>query len=234
MRLIAEGVRKQVLQDPIAYDALVAGILNCRAYAKSIVKPVGDWCRKPVKIDTVMAVLLRLRRTLQQTQQETGRLPLIPDFSISSLTLKTSLAEIAFDLTKDIDQVTHWLEAYPKQKDAMVITIRGNHELAIIAPHQIVLDLQKTFPRRKPKGVALGLAAVTVTYPSADYLFTPGITYALIRQIALQRINLVEKCSTYSEETFFVAEEDAAATFECLKPFLKTKSDSELKQKRPR
>lgn len=234
MRLIAEGVRRQIIQDPIAYDALVAGILNCRAYAKQLVEPVSNWCAKPVKVDTIMTILLRLRRSLQQDQQTAGKPALIPVFHVTSLTLKTGLAEIAFDLTKDIDQVTHWLEAYPKQKDAMVITIRGNHELAIIAPHQIILDLQKTFPRRKPKGVALGLAAVTVTYPSADYLFTPGITYALIRQIALQRINLVEKCSTYSEETFFVAEEDAAATFECLKPFLKTKSDPELKQKRPR
>ncbi len=234
MRTIAEAVRRQILHDPIAYDALLDGLLNCRAYAKRILEPVGAWCLKPVQLDTVVTSLTRLRQALLKEAKDQKRAPLVPDFSLSSLTLKTGLSEIAYDLASDSEALTRWLEAYPKQKDALVITIRGNHELAIIAPMTLVLELQKAFPRHKPKGVALGVAAVTVTYPSADYLFTPGITYALIRQIALQRINLVEKCSTYSEETFFVAEEDAAATFECLKPFLKAKSDSELKQKRPR
>ncbi len=221
MRLIAEAVRRETQLDPIAYDALLAGILNCRAYAKQLVKPVSEWCHKPVQVDTIMKALLRLREQLKTQEQQNKRPPLVPNFYISSLTLKTGLAEIAFDLSKTSDQITRWLEAYPKEKDALVITIRGNHELAIIAPLAIVQKLRKAFPRQKAKGLVIGLAAVTVTYPSPEYLFMPGITFALIRQLALRRINMVEKCSTYSEETFFVAEEDAAATFECLKPFLR-------------
>lgn len=215
MRLIAEAVRRQILLDPIAYDALLAGFLNCSAYAKQILEPISAWCLKPVKLETIVTILTRLRHTLATKPS------LVPDFFISSLTLKTGLTEIAFDLTDDSDRLTHWVEAYSKPKDALVITIRGNHELALIAPVVMVHELQKAFPKQKPKGIAPGLAAVTVMYPSPEYLFTPGITFALIRQLALHRINMVEKCSTYSEETFFVAEEDAAATFECLKPFLK-------------
>jgi len=220
MRKIAEAVRRQIQQDPIAYDALLGGVLNCRAYAKQILKPVGEWCMKPVQLDTLVTILTRLRHVLLKEARDQKRQPVIPDFSISSLTLKTGLSEMAYELTQDIQKVTRWIEEYPKQKDAMVITIRGNHELAILAPMKLILDAQKAFPKRAPKGVIHGIAAVTVTYPSQEYLFISGITYALIRQLALQRINLVEKCSTYSEETFFVAEEDATAAFECLKPFL--------------
>ncbi|MBP9762707.1 hypothetical protein KBD34_03765 [Patescibacteria group bacterium] len=226
MRLIAQAVRRQIELDPIAFDALLAGILNCRAYAKQILKPVSDACLKPVQLNTVLRSLLRLRKTLERDRFDHKRLPLIPKFFISSLTLKTGLSEIAYDLTPKVDQLTHWLENAPKEKDTLVITIRGNHELALIAPLPMIHELQKAFPRQKPKGLVTGLAAVTVTYPSADYLFLPGITYALIRQLALHRINMLEKCSTYSEETFFVAEEDAAATFECLKPFLKANTRS--------
>lgn len=220
MRLIAEAVRRQVQHDPIVYDALLAGLLNCRAYAKRIIGPVSDWCKKPVKLETIVTALTRVRRTLQEAERDRAKPPLVPDFFISSLTLKTGLSAIAYDLTPDIDQLTHWIEVYPKQTDAMVITIRGNHELALIAPMQLILDVQKAFPHHRPKEMVHGVAAVTVTYPSKEYLFTSGITYALIRQLALQRINLIEKCSTSSEESFFVAEEDATAAFECLKPFL--------------
>lgn len=216
MRLITDAVRRELELDPIAYDALLAGLLNGRAYAKQITKNVSTWCHKPVKVTTITTILARLRQTLQIKPA------IVPNFYISSLTLKTGLSEIAFDLTPKSQEITQWLEAYPKKKDDMVITIRGNHELAIIAPMMIIHELRQAFPRLKPKGIAPGLAAVTVTYPSPEYLFMPGITFALIRQLALQRINMVEKCSTYSEETFFVAEEDAAATFECLKPFLRT------------
>lgn len=220
MRTIAEAVRRQILHDPVAYDALVDGVLNCRAYAKRCLEPVSAWCLKPVKLDTIVTALTRLRQTLLKEAKDQKQPPLIPDFSLSSLTLKTGLSEIAYDLTPESEALTRWVEAYPKQKDALVITIRGNHELAIIAPMMLVLDLQKAFPRRTPKGVVHGVAAITVTYPSQEYLFISGITYALIRQLALQRINLVEKCSTYSEETFFVAEDDATPALECLKPFL--------------
>lgn len=226
MRKITEATRRQLLQDPIAYESLLAGLLNCRAFAKKILKPVSEWCMKPVQLNTVVVILSRLRQTLLQEQKTSQLPPLVPDFSISSLTLKTGLTEIAFDLNEHSDRITHWLEAYPKKKDDMVITIRGNHELAIIAPMIIVFNLQKAFARVKPKGIASGLAAVTVTYPSQEYLFMPGITYALIRQLALHHINMVEKCSTYSEETFFVAEEDAVAAFECLKPFLEQNKNS--------
>ncbi len=220
MRKITEATRQSLFQDPIAYEALLAGLLNSRAFAKQILKTVSNWCMKPVQLNTVVTVLSRLRKTLLEEQRSKRLPPLVPDFSISSLTLKTGLTEIAFDHNENGDKITRWLEAQPKKKDDMVITIRGNHELAIIAPTAVVHHLQKAFPRIRPKGVAPGLAAVTVTYPSEEYLFMPGITYALIRQLALHHINMVEKCSTYSEETFFVAEEDAAAAFECLKPFL--------------
>jgi hypothetical protein len=66
--------------------------------------------------------------------------------------------------------------------------------------------------------VLADLAGLTIRFP-AKYLHVPNTTFALLRPLALNRINLVEVVSTYTELTLIVAERDLERTFVVLNRF---------------
>ena len=85
----------------------------------------------------------------------------------------------------------------------------------------VVYKEQET--QEKIKKVISGLSSLTVNLPE-EAVETIGYFYVVTRALNWENINIVDIVSTFTEMTFIVKEEDAAASFNTLRKLIKNKS----------
>ena len=65
------------------------------------------------------------------------------------------------------------------------------------------------------------LSAITIRLPK-ESLFTPGVFYTFLKQLAWENINIIEMVSTTYEDSFILKEDDVDRAFVSLKKLFKT------------
>lgn len=206
----SDVVKDTIYSSEIALAALGEGYLNLSAYAKSIRGEVEEEAKKEVSIGSIIVALSRLRRSLEKSK------PLIPRVSAQDISVKSGLIEIAFDRTKDSLKKLRLLYGDEKLNatDFFVVT-QGVGEVMIIALEVVQSEVVRIYKPQKPKALIPNLVSITVRFKE-EYIATPNIIYALLRNLALKRINIVEIVSTYTELTFIVSRESLEEAFSIL------------------
>ncbi len=218
MKTTAESVRRIIEQDPIAYEALGRDLLNAHAYARDIQEQVEEWCLKPVKINTIVTALSRLRAELSETSTHTT---LVPEFTMDSVTVKLDVVEMAFQKGATAQSAAMWLKKQSKKLNDFFLTVDGNGESNFIFPQRFLEDIEKHIGQSSAiNGCLKDLAVVTLSYTS-HLTYEPNIGYALMRALALKHINVVEVVSTFSEVHFVLWSADISDAITAFSPFLK-------------
>jgi hypothetical protein len=216
MLKIAIIVEEIITRSEVAYFALTAGYLNLSAYALSIKEEVEKRALKSVRQGTIVTALSRLAKTLPAQGQ------VLPRFIAENLAVRTGLAEIAFEKTKNNLDLLRFLYKEDRFFAADFFTVtHGVNELSIILPENLAPAVLKLYGKQKPKLSVNHLASLTVRF-NEKYFVVPNIIFSLIRPLALKRINVVEIVSTYTELTFIVGEKDLPESFLILNSLLRT------------
>lgn len=204
---ISDVVRDLTQSSEIALTALSEGYLNLSAYAKLIQPEVERRTRKPVSMGSIVVALSRFAGSLKREE------PLLPDVVLESLSVKSGLVEITFDKTKenrdrlqDLIQDKNFVAA-----DFFTLT-HGVGELSIVVPDALRDSVLAIYKRERPKLILGNLASLTVRFDE-KYLEIPNTIYALLRHLALKRIDVVEIVSTFTELTFLLKQEDLNESF---------------------
>lgn len=207
MKPIAAVVREIVDESEVILTALSEGVLNLSAYAKQIKSEVARRSKKDVPVGTIVVALCRYELDAKK------RAPLCPKVKIESISTRSALAEVTFAKSAANKSRLRALHENEKLSDADMLTVTsGIREISLIIPAALKPEVLKVFRGDKPTMVQEDLASLTLRFPSR-YLHTPNTTFALIRPLALHRINIVEVVSTYTELTVVVAEQDLQAAF---------------------
>lgn len=216
---ITHVVQEIVSDSEIAFSALQTGVLNLSAYAKTIQREVEKRTKKPVQLGSVIIALSRLRPTIKKAPS------LIPPITIDGLAVRSSLVEIAFDRTDH--NMSRLRDLYKDKQvtsaDFFTVT-QGTAEITVICSEASEQHIIKSFKPQKPKIVIQNLVGLTVRLTSR-YIQTPNTFYALMRQLAMHKINIIELVSTYTEITFILEEKYLQQAFnllhESFKPHVK-------------
>jgi hypothetical protein len=207
MKPIAAVVREIVDESEVILTALSSGVLNLSAYAKQIKTEVARRAKKDVPVGTIVVALCRYEFDAKK------RTPLCPKVKIESISTRSALAEVTFAKSATNKARLRALHENEKLSDADMLTVTsGIREISLIIPAALKPEVLKVFKGDKPTMVQDNLASLTMRF-SSRYLHTPNTTFALIRPLALHRINIVEVVSTYTELTVVVAEKDLQAAF---------------------
>ena len=200
MNKVSDIVKTIVDDCEIASNALNDGILNLSAYAKNIHAQVEKRAMKPVKHGTIVAALARYSKEVVE--------PFAPEVSLRDISVKSRLTEIAYD--QSISNRKRVKELYQSElfKEADFLTItQGVRELSIIVNDALTNELMKIFEGETPRITIDNLCALTVSFDN-HYIHEPGQTFALVRKLAIKRINIVEIVSTFTELTFILDDKD--------------------------
>lgn len=207
MRPVAAVVREIVDESEIALSALSDGVLNLSAYAKKIRSEVSRRAKKEVAVGTIVVALCRYEIDAKK------RARLFPKVKIESISTRSALVEMSFTKTAATVRRLRTLHENEKLAEADLLTVTsGIREISLILPSTLKSEVAKVFKGEKTTLVQDQLASLSLRFP-AHYLHTPNTIFALIRPLALNRINIVEVVSTYTELTVVVAEEDLQAAF---------------------
>ncbi len=215
MRKVADIVRDIVFSSEPELTVLSRHTLNLSAYAKRIQPEVERLALKPVQLGTIVVALSRLSTEL------TVEDPLLPQIELHSIAVKSNLAEITFNKTAANKFRVQKLYSENELVQADFITITyGASEISIFAPMSLIQLILKQFSPDKPKLLLENLAALTVQF-CEQYINTPNMYFALLRAIAVRKLNIVELISTYTELTFLVQQSDLNELFSMMNSMMR-------------
>lgn len=210
MKTISGHVRDVLDESEVALSAMQAGFLNLSAYAKTIQGEVSKRARREVAVGSIVVALSRYEIDVKH------RVPLNPKVKLESIATRSALCELTFARTQSVRSQLRQIHENEQLLEADILTVTsGIREVSLILPSALKQDVLKVFKGQEPTLVLEQLASLTLRFPS-KYLHTPNTIFALLRPLALNRINLVEVVSTYTELTVIVAEKNLQPAFSVL------------------
>ena len=211
---ISDAVRGILYSSEVALSAFRGGYLNLSAYAKTIQKETEARAKKPVRIGSIVVALSRLGRTLGERNDS-----LLPRVIADTISVKSGLVELAFAKTRENRERLAGLYKNRQFQSAEFFTVtQGINEISIIVSEAFRSQVLAIYKHQKPKLSLDRLVAITVCF-SERYIEVPNITFAIVRVLALQRINIVEIVSTFTELTFILRQNDLPRAFALLHDF---------------
>lgn len=227
MLKVTDIVREIILSSETELTAMSRGVLNLSAYAKRIRSEVQRRARKPVEVGTIVVALSRFASTVKTED------PLLPPVVVNNIAVKSGLAELAFWNTKENKARAAALYTNKQLAQADFLTITyGIGEISIFLPEDLVATALRGFRGEKPKLHLENLASLTVRF-GEHYIETPNMYFALLRHIAVRRINIVELVSTFTELTFLVHQNDLTDLFQTINGLMRNQSASFYTKQKP-
>lgn len=213
MKTITDHIRDHIAGDLVAYEALQRGVLNLRAYGRSVKAAIEADRLEKTDLGTLTVALSRLQKELQ------AKPPLTPPLVLNDLTLQTPLCDITYakhGVTKaELETVATLVRT--DNKDFSAIT-QAYREVTIIAPSRLRGQVEQAIKSR-PEYVQDELFAATVHF-SIDYLRVPNIIYALLASLAAREVNIIEVISTGTELSVIIAKDNVDTVTRALQQFL--------------
>lgn len=215
MLKVSDIVRSIVFSSEPELTVLSRNTLNLSAYAKRIQPEVSRRAHKPVQLGTIVVALSRLAAEISDED------PLLPPVELEGIAVKSNLAEIAFIKTSANKLSAQKLFTAQEFTHADFLTITyGASEISIFAPMAMSQAILRSFKPDKPKFFLDHLAALTVHFDQ-KYIETPNMYFALLRSIAVRKLNIVELISTFTELTFLVAQTDLNELFQLMNSLMR-------------
>jgi len=207
MKPVSSFVRDVIDESEVALTAMAEGYLNFSAYAKLIQSEVQRRAKREVSVGSIVVALCRYEIDARKKHRIT------PQVRVESISTRSSLVEVTFSRTRANRSKLRALHENSHLVEADILTVTsGIREISLIVPADLKDELLKVFKGEKPTLLVEGLASLTLCF-SERYLHVPNTIFALLRPLALNRINIVEVVSTYTEMTIVVAERDLQRAF---------------------
>jgi len=226
MRSVSSAVETIIQQDEIALEAMTRGVLNLSAYAEEIQSEVEKITWKEVRKGTIVVALSRFLQELQLVSEGTENLQSIrPKVYIDDISIRSPLCDISFEKTKLSQEATKKLlgSSLYKQHNSFFTVTEGVSEITLIAPQKVYEDILKLYAEQpfstKPKASYQNLTGISVRF-SEKYLSVPNVVYVLIGQLAVQRVNIIEVVSTFTELAVIVQEHDTDTAMSALRRYM--------------
>jgi|GEM_PF-337098 len=207
---ISDVVREILYSSEIALSAFNDGYLNLSAYAASIRPAVEARAKKPVKIGSIVVALSRLKKSEGKAAK---RKSLLPDVAIEDLSVKSGLAEIAFDRTAaNLGRLRELYRDPAISTGDFFMVTQGTGEITIIALDTALPHISRVMRPGRAKATIRNLVGLTARF-DPKYLAIPNVIFTFVRRLALKRINIAEIVSTYTELTFIIDQKDLQEAF---------------------
>ncbi|MBI5253033.1 MAG: ACT domain-containing protein [Euryarchaeota archaeon] len=209
---ISEAVRKILARYPYLEEYMALGVINNRALARAIYRDVRRECGE-VKLQSVVTAVRRF--PIAKTKSERNKILKILSGSEVNLRYDIGVATVMLD-----SEVPKKLEELRREiGEETYMLIQGIQTLTIVAEEALLSLFEKIF-KGKLAEIKRGLASIVVMSPR-EIIKTPGVIAHLASILALEKINVVEMMSSYTETSFIVEEGDALRAIEVVRDEIK-------------
>ncbi len=209
---ISDIVQDILSASDLELEAMRQGVLNLSAYAEKIHPEVEKRAWKTVQKTTIVVALSRLQLKLSKIS------PLRPKIVLRELTVKSPLADITYEKTRETIKQSRSLSTIFSQAEAPFLTVtQGMNEITVIVSQDQLVAVMAHISV-KPKSLFRDLVGITVTF-SEKYLLEPNVIYAILAALAGKRINIIEIVSTYTELSVIISQSQVDLCIQTLNQF---------------
>lgn len=213
MYKVSDAVERIIIEKPFLEVGLQEGVINLTALAKSIQKDVSTITQKPVKIGAIVMALKRLSPTIKAKSIRAVQIV----SQIEDITVKSNLIDYTFKKTPSITKsLVDEMFTLKNNPDSFLTIIQGVHEISIILESKSEHQLDNLRKNEELRMKITNLSAIVVGLPEAN-VYTPGVYYHILKQLAWNNVNLIDAVSTANEITMFFFDEDIEKAFITLK-----------------
>ncbi|OEZ99047.1 hypothetical protein [Duganella sp. HH101] len=212
MLSIATKVERIVMESSFLTEGLRRNLINLSELARQLQPQLESDMWKPVG---QAAVVMALRRVAERLP-EASRHEMALAQKTGELTTRTELTEYTYRYSDSINECHRQLlsKAEP-MRGAFVTVTRGVNEVMVICSRVLTGMVEEVFANERLLARQDNLNAVTL-HLNPDTSRTPGIYHAILKQLAWDKINLVNMICTYTELTILLEQNQTGAAFTVL------------------
>ncbi|MCB0331510.1 MAG: hypothetical protein KDD70_17685 [Bdellovibrionales bacterium] len=207
MKKVSDAVRAIVLESAFLRFGFQYQLLNLTQLAKFIQPLIEARVKKEITPSAIVMSLSRLGRELDEGSDRGF-------FQIHNLVVHTDLLIVTLYKTPENHKEVNNVYRKVQKREGLITVTEGLTEITVIleAKHEMFAE---ELLENKPKRIDRKVGSLTVKFDDR-YLETPGFLYAVLRQVALQGINIKEVSSTSTEFILYLAESDIQLAFDTL------------------
>ena len=214
MVTISHIVQKIVDNRIFIQESMNKNIISYAALAKQLQPEIEEELEKQVKRH---AIEMALRRYSEQLQKKHKTITF--DYS-SDIIMKTQICDISIlrsiSLLRKIKNLYDTVEL---EKGDILNIIHGSHEVSIVTNERYKQKFLDILKDENVLNVEENLISLTMTF-SKGFLYTPGVIFNIIRNIAWDNINIFEIISTNTELTFIIHKNNAVKAYKALEKLI--------------
>jgi len=214
MVTISHIVQKLVSNRVFIQETMNQGIISYGSLAKQLKPEIENELGKPVKTHAIVMALRRYTETLKKTHKTIQF-----DYS-SEIILKTDICDISvLSSQKLFSKLKKLYDIIQFEKGNILNIIHGRSEVSIVTNERYYEKLLHQLKEEKILNTEKNLISLTLTY-SKEFLYTPGVIFNTVRNIAWENINIYEIVSTNSELTLILHKKDAIKGYQALEKLM--------------
>lgn len=195
-------------------EAMNNGIVSYSSLAKKLKLEVEELLEKPVKTHAIEMALRRYAERVKEKHQQ-----IMFDYS-SDIIMKTKICDISVSRSPTlIERLKKLYDIITFDKGDILNIIQGSTELSIVTNERYKKKTLEILKNEKILNTEESLVSLTMTF-SRDFLYTPGVIFNIIRNIAWENINIYEIVSTNTELTFIIHKKDAMKGYKTLEKLI--------------
>jgi hypothetical protein len=219
MASIASRVEQLVIESAFLTEGMVRGLINLSELARQMQPQLEKDMWKPVGQAAVVMALTRLAVRLQERDHiETCLLP-----QMAELTTRSELTEFTYRYSNTTRACQRRLLELAEDHPGVFVTVtQGLHEVLIIVGRPLVMAVEAAFDNENLLVRLDNLSALTLRL-DPEGRSTPGIYQAILKKLALVKVNVVDMICTYSELTILLERTQVGLAFSVLSQSMRIK-----------
>ena len=205
----SDAIEQIVYGNPLLQFGLCHRLYNLSEMAKFIRPIVEVRLEKSIQSTALVMALSRLQKKLQQD------LPVSQNFEIDNLSIQTSLATRTYEKTrKNHENINLAYNAVQKQGQYFVYS-ESTSEITVFF-HQKFIPVVDNIVVESPKYRNDEVTSVQVKFDE-QFFHEPGLMYLIMQKIMLQKVNIIDISSTFTELIFFIEKDDLQLIFDTIR-----------------
>lgn len=212
MVTVSHLVKKIVSENAFLMEAMGKELISYGNLAEQLQKEIEDELGKGVKEPAIIMALRRYAEELHGIDKK------IKKFKFEGeILMRTNIMD--FNLVKSnslLNKIKNLYSLVDFERGDTLNVILGNNEVSIITNEKYQKKILNFLKGEKIFNKESDLVALTISFKSKDFIYTPGVIFTIIRKLAWSNINIFEIVSTMTELTFILMKKDSMKAYNVL------------------
>ncbi|MBI3037083.1 hypothetical protein HYY73_05040 [Candidatus Woesearchaeota archaeon] len=220
MVTVSAIAKKLVNEKPLLQEGLRQGIISFAALAEIIKPQVAQQLGKEASLAAVIMALRRHSENLRAS--DVKRIKFEPN---AQLTLKTNLIYFSVKRSRELFRKLEGLyKSFDYETGDTFNVIHGNYEVSIITNGKYEKKVAAMLAEERITTKEKNLVSISLSL-AKDFVYTPGIIFAVTRKLYWDNINVFELVTTATELTFIFQKKDSMRAYSSMQELIEEKTE---------